>query len=137
MKTLKFTARAVVLSALTWSGTAIADAVTDWNEIAVGAVSVGRPGGIGLVDMGLIQAAAHDAVQSYERRFEPYYAQIPGARGSKSAAVAAAVHGVLVGFYPTQAATLDAAYTTWLANNGLTGDPGIAVGDAVAVRYLP
>ena len=31
-------------------------------------------------------------------------------------------------FYPSQAATLDATYATWLANNGLTGDAGIAVG---------
>jgi hypothetical protein len=137
MKTLHHTARAVVLATLAWSGGAGADAVTDWNEIAVGSVSVGRPGAIGIVDLGLIQAAAHDAIQSYEHRFEPYYAEVPNAKGSKSAAVAAAVHGVLVGFYPTQATTLDTTYTTWLANNGLTGNAGIAVGDEVAARYLP
>jgi hypothetical protein len=48
-----------------------------------------------------------------------------------------AAHGVLVGFYPSQAATLDATYGTWLANNGLTGNAGIAVGEAVAALYLP
>ena len=80
------------------------------------------------------QLAVHDAVQSVEHRFEPYYAEVNGAKGSKSAAVAAAAHGVLVAFYPAQAATLDPTYTTWLANNGLTGDPGIAVGEAVAAK---
>jgi hypothetical protein len=129
--------RAVVLTALAWAGTASADAVTDWNDIANGATAAGRPGPISIVDLALVQVAVHDAIQSYEHRFEPYYAQIRGAKGSKSAAVAAAAHGVLVGFYPAQAATLDATYGTWLANNGLTGNAGIAVGEAVAARIIP
>lgn len=53
------------------------------------------------------------------------------------AAAVAAAHGVLVGFYPAQAATLDATHGTYLANNGLTGNPGVAVGEAVAALYLP
>ena len=83
-----------------------------------------------------VQAAVHDAIQSYEKRFEPYYAEVKPA-GSKVAAAVAAAHGVLVGFYPAQAATLDATYGTYLANNGLTGNPGVAVGEAVAAMYLP
>jgi hypothetical protein len=134
MKTFKHAARAVVLAALAWSGAASADAVTDWNDIANNAVAAGRPGPIGAQDIALVQAAVHDAVQSYEHRFEPYYADFKGATGSKAAAAAAASHGVLVAFYPSQAATLDATLATWLANNGLTGDPGIAVGAAVAAK---
>lgn len=137
MTRLHNTARAVVLAALTWSGAANADAVTDWNDIANGAVAAGRPGPIGTTDLALVQVAVHDAIQSFEHRFEPYYAVVKGAKGSKSAAVAAAAHGVLVGFYPAQAATLDATYGTWLANNGLTGNAGIAVGEAVAARIIP
>jgi len=112
------------------------DAVTDWNDIAANAVAVGRPGAIGEVDLALVQAAVHDTIQSYEKRFEPYYAEVKPA-GSKVAAAVAAAHGVLVGFYPAQAATLDATYGTYLANNGLTGNPGVAVGEAVAALYLP
>ena len=134
MKNLQHAARAVVLAALAWSGAAGADAVTDWNDIANNAVAVGRPGPIGSQDLALVQVAVHDAVQSFEHRFEPYYAEVAGAQGSKAAAAAAASHGVLVAFYPSQAATLDATYATWLANNGLTGDPGIAVGEAVATK---
>ena len=50
---------------------------------------------------------------------------------SRGAAAVAAAHGVLVGFYPAQAATLDATYATYLADNGLTGNEGLAVGEAV------
>jgi hypothetical protein len=121
------------------AGPVAADAVTDWNDIAANAVAAGRPGPIGQPDLALVQAAVHDAIQSYEKRFEPYYTAVkPGSpRGSKVAAAIAAAHGVLVGFYPAQAATLDATYGTYLANNGLTGDPGVAVGEAIADLYLP
>ena len=44
---------------------------------------------------------------------------------------------MLVGMFPAQADTLDATYFTYLANNGLSGDPGILVGQKVAVRVLP
>ena len=134
MKFFRILTRGVVLAALAWSGAANADAVTDWNLIANGAVAVGRPGPIGSQDIALVQVAVHDAIQSYEHRFEAYYAVVNGAKGSKAAAAAAASHGVLVAFYPTQAATLDGQLATWLANNGLTGNPGVAVGAEVAAK---
>lgn len=137
MKSLRHLAGATVLATLAWQGGASADVVTDWNATANDAVVVGRPGPIGIMDLALVQLAVHDAIQSYERRFEPYYVQVKGATGSKNAAAAAAAHGVLVGIYPAQAASLDATYATWLANNGLTGNAGIAVGEQVAVLYLP
>jgi hypothetical protein len=114
-----------------------ADAVTDWNEIAAASVTAGRAGPIGLVDLALVQAAVHDAVQAIEHRYEPYYAEVPGAHGSRSAAVAAAAHGVLVGFYPTQETTLNTTYFNYLANNGLTGNPGVEVGEKVAAAIIP
>ena len=107
-----------------WAGSACADAVTDWNEITVAAVTVGRPGPIGSLDIALVQLAVHDAVQAIDRRFEPYHVEIRAAKGSRSAAAAAAAHDVLVGLYPAQSGSLDASYHDYLANNGLTGDPG-------------
>lgn len=128
----------IVCGSLSWAAPVFGDAVTDWNEIAVAAVATGRPGPIGQPDLGLVQAAVHDAIQAYEKRFEPYYAAVkPKPAGSKVAAAVAAAHGVLVGFYPAQAATLTPTYLTYLANNGLTGDPGVAVGEAIAALYLP
>jgi hypothetical protein len=118
------------------------NAVVDWNEITVASVTAGRPGPIGVVDIALVQIAVHDAVQAMDRRFEPYFAEVLVSRvdrtyGNRSAAVAAAAHDVLIGMYPAQAATLDATYFTYLANHGLTGDPGILVGQQVAARVLP
>jgi len=119
-----------------------ADAVVDWNEITVGAVTTGRPGPIGIVDIALVQVAVHDAVQAMEQRFEPYHAEIEVSKvdrmkGRRSAAVAAAAHDLLVGMYPLQAANLDATYFNYLADHGLNGDPGILIGQQVAARILP
>jgi hypothetical protein len=119
------------------AGPASGDAVVDWNEIAQQAIAAGRPGPIGAMDSALVQVAVHDAVQALDRRFEPYHVQVKGAHGSRSAAAAAAAHAVLVGIYPAQAATLDATYFNYLATHGLTGDPGLAVGEKVAAGILP
>jgi hypothetical protein len=113
------------------------DTVTDWNEIAQAAIVTGRPGPIGAVDSALIQVAVHDAVQALDRRFEPYHVEIKGAKGSRSAAAAAAAHAVLVGIYPAQAASLDATYFNYLATHGLSNDPGLLVGEQVAAGILP
>jgi hypothetical protein len=114
-----------------------ADAVVDWNQITVDAVTAGRPGPIGIVDIALVQVAVHDAVQALENRFEPYHFEVGRAKGRRSAAVAAAAHGVLVGMYPAQAATLDPIYHSYLADHGLTGDDGIDVGEQAAAEILP
>jgi hypothetical protein len=135
MKTLAALIVCGLLSAA--SATADANAVVDWNEITAEAVTAGRPGPIGIVDVALVQIAVHDAVQAIERRYEPYHAEVPHARGKRSAAVAAAAYHVLAGMYEAQAATLQAKYADYLANNGLTGDPGLDVGQQVATRILP
>jgi hypothetical protein len=93
-------------------GPVFADAVLDWNEIAQDPIAVGRPGLSGSLDTALVQAAVHDAVQAIEHRFQPYYAQVPGATGSRSAAVAAAAYGLLVAFYPLQAGHSPRSTTT-------------------------
>ena len=113
-----------------------ADAVTAWNEITLKAVTIGRPGAAGYLDTALVHAAIHDAVQAFEGRFEPYYASIPNASGSPSAAVAAAAYGVLVGIYPAQKPSLDTDYLNYLTAQGLVGDPGLAVGQAAAAALL-
>ena len=119
------------------AGSASGDAVVDWNEIAQSAIVVGRPGPIGAIDSALVQVAVHDAVQAIDRRFEPYHAELKGAKGSRSAAAAAAAHAVLVGIYPAQAPALDATYFNYLAAHGLGNDPGLQVGEQVAAAILP
>jgi hypothetical protein len=127
----------ILCGLLVGAGPVAADAVTDWNEIAMNAITIGRPGPVGSLDVALVQVAVHDAVQALDRRFEPYHVEVRGARGSRSAAVAAAAHDVLVGIYPTQAASLDATYYNYLSEKGLANDPGLAVGQKVAAGILP
>lgn len=125
-----------VIGLLVATAPAHADAVTDWNAIAQPAVAAGSPGAPGVLDSALVQIAVHDAVQALDRRFEPYFLVIKGAQGLQAAAVAAAAHDVLVGLYPAQAITLDSTYDTYLAGNGLVGDPGLDVGHKAAAAVL-
>ena len=142
MKPIKFFHGLAVVALLGGAAPALADAVTDWNEITVQAATAGRPGPIGIIDIALVQVAVHDAVQAIDQQFEPYHAEIDMGRGERaqarrSAAIAAAAHDVLVGMYPAQAATLDTAYFNYLADKGLGSDPGLLVGQQVAARILP
>jgi len=118
------------------AGLARADAVTDWNAITIPAVGTGRPGALGGLDIALVQAAVHDAVQAIDGRYEPYHLEISGADGSREAAAAAAAYYVLIGMYPTQTG-LTTTYNDYVNNHGLQGDPGLAVGQQVATAFLP
>ena len=137
MTRLQRLASLIAFGFLSSAGPIFADAVTDWNEIAQPAIATGRPGPVGSLDSALVQIAVHNAVQALDKRFEPYHVEIKGAKGKRSAAVAAAAHDVLVGLYPAQAAALDATYFNYLADKGLTGDPGLLVGQKVAAGILP
>jgi hypothetical protein len=115
-----------------------ADAVTDWNAIAVQATITGaRPGPTGVLDLAVVQAAVYDAVQAIEGRYEPYHVVIPGASGSPVAAAAKAAHDVLVNRFPAQTASLDMTYHLYLLGKGLPeDDPGVAVGAAAAAGII-
>src|SRR5436190_11601551 len=126
---------AIMLAA---AASANADAVADWNSIAVQATLSGaRPGATGILDVAETQAAVYDAVQAIEKQFEPYYVEIPGATGSPVAAAAKAAHDVLVNRFPAQTASLDSAYHLYLLNNGLLEtDSGVAVGAKAAAGII-
>jgi hypothetical protein len=115
--------------------TADADPVTHWNAITVNAATTGRGGPPGLLDIALVHAAVHDAVQAIEGRYERYYYTGTGT-GSPAAAVAAAARGVLTRLYPSPSpihATVETAYTSYITTNGLVGDPGLEVGELAAL----
>jgi hypothetical protein len=117
---------------------ASADAVGDWNAIAVqSTVTAARPGATGVLDTAMVQAAVYDAVQAIEKQYQPYYVDIPGASGSPTAAAARAAHDVLVNRFPAQAAVLDLTYQQYLLNHGLLDtDPGVAAGAAAAAGII-
>jgi len=127
----------VACATLGFSALVHADAVTDWNAITMDAVTAARPGPQGMLDVALVHIAVHDAVQAIEKRYEPYHFEMANAKGSRSAATAAAAHGVLVAIYPAQASTLDTAYYNYLAQRGLNGDPGLVVGEKAATSIVP
>lgn len=120
--------------------TSKADAVSDWNAIAVQAtVTAGaaRPGPTGVIDIAMVHAAIYDAVQAIERRYQPYYVDIPNATGSPVAATAKAARDVLVNRFPAQATALDTAYQNFLIANGISPtDPGISVGERAAAGII-
>jgi len=134
------TAPLMAFAALSWPQIARADAVLDWNAIAVSTISTAsppRPGPVGFLDMAVVQAAVYDAVQAIEGKFKPYHVQIPGASGSPEAAAAKAAHDVLVNIFPAQGPSVDTAYRDYLAKKGLAeNDPGVAVGQTAAAGIL-
>jgi hypothetical protein len=127
----------IACACLIWAGAARADVVVDWNVFAAQAISAAaRPGPSGVFDFAMVHAAMHDAVQAIEGRFQPYCAAIPNASGSPIAAGATAAHDVLVSLFPTQTGTLNLTYDSYLADLGLTGDPGVLVGQQAAACIL-
>lgn len=122
-----------------------ADAVSDWNRIAVQAsLTAGAPpgpaarvGATTVIDIAIVHAAIYDAVQAIERKYEPYYLEIPGASGSTTAAVARAARDVLLSRYPAQAAALETTYQNYLISKGIASDdPGLAVGAKAAAAII-
>jgi hypothetical protein len=127
-----------VLATVLVTNARAADPIAAWNEISETAVNTaGHPPPVAALDFAIVHLAIYDAVNSIDRRYEPYYTLVPGATGSASAAAAKAGHDVLVGLFPAQSATLDADYANFVAANGVDPlDPGTAVGAKAAANIL-
>src|SRR5450631_4679204 len=95
---------ALTVLATVWVTTARAeDPIAAWNQISETAVkTAGHPPPVAALDFAIVHLAIYDAVESLERRYEPYYTLVPGATGSPSAAAAKAGHDVLLGLFPGQ-----------------------------------
>jgi hypothetical protein len=126
--------------AVLFAGTipARADAVLDWNAVAAQTIfAAGRPGPTAVLDLAVVQATVHDAMQAYDNRFEPYATKICDASGSPDAAVAKATRDILVNRFPAQAGAVNTAYANYLAANGIAADdPGVSVGAAAAAEMI-
>ena len=100
------TASFIVWTALAIATPAAADVVADWNICAPGIIATGRApvqfgaGPATQVDLAVVHLAMHDAIQAYDRRFEPYAGAINPGGGSAIAAAARAAHTVLVTLFP-------------------------------------
>jgi len=125
---------------LAMSSVVRADAVTDWNAIAVQTIVNAGPthgSAVGFLDNATVQVAVYDAVEAITGRFRPYHVHIPGASGSPAAAVAKAAHDVLVNRFPAQTGSLDATYHAYLAAHSLSeSDAGVAIGTQAAAGII-
>jgi hypothetical protein len=136
MKRLLGLASLIVCMCLNWTGLARADVVADWNAIATQTAIPARPGPSAILDLTMVHVAMHDAIQAFQRRFEPYGSPILNASGSPVAAAARAAHDVLVARFPSQSATLDALLDNYLNGLGLQGDAGLIIGQQAAANIL-
>ena len=136
MKGLRILTGLVVCLYLGWAVPARADVVTDWNAIASQTAIPVRPGPSAVLDMAIVHAAMHDAIQAFEGRFQSYSGSIPNASGSPVAAAATAAHDVLVARFPSQSGPLDTLLDNYLSGLGLLGDSGVAIGQQAAANIL-
>jgi hypothetical protein len=119
---------------------ASADVITDWNERAVAFVvarNMGPPPAERVLAM--THAAMFDAVNSIERKYRPYVAQLPAdATVSREAAAAAAAGTILTSFGPQLQAEMKAALATYLETipDSVAKMDGIRLGEAVAAKIL-
>ena len=119
---------------------ASADVITDWNDRAVAYVlgrGMGPPPAERVVAM--THVAMFDALNSIERRYQPYLVQLPAAAAaSKEAASASAAGHVLAGIRAQTQAEMKAALSSYLAGipDGPAKAEGIRLGEAVAAKVL-
>lgn len=116
-----------------------ADAITDWNVIAVHAAEASGKGPVSSCDIAMAHVAMHDALNAIDRRYEPYAFDAVAPRGaSPEAAIAVAAHDVLVARIPNLKASLDAALASALAAipDGQAKTDGVATGRAAAAAIV-
>jgi PAP2 superfamily protein len=128
----------LVIASLGLPGLAAADAVTEWNEIAVATAAAGKHGASDASRVtALVHTAIFDAVNAIEARYTLYKVKVdtPAGASAEAAAVAAA-HTVLVRLYPAQKEALEQAYAKSLARiaDGSAKIDGIAVGEKIGVE---
>ena len=115
-----------------------ADAVTDWNAIAVATSSTQNPFNQARL-LAITQLAVFEAVNAIKGKYAPYLGDVTAPAGaSPSAAAIAAAHGVLRNYFPASAVALDAARASSLAAipDGPAKDAGVAAGVAAATAMI-
>jgi hypothetical protein len=117
---------------------AAADAVTDWDA-TIQSLIVAK-GAQGAAYYALVHIAMYDAVNAIDGRYSVYAVKptSPTRGASMEAAAAAAAYRVLLGVWPDQQPTLDAAYATSMnaIPAGVAKSRGTAVGEEVAAAWL-
>ncbi len=117
-----------------------ADAVLDWNLIAVNtAIANGQSPFAQARSAAIVQLAVFESVNAITGEYHPYLGTIVAPRdASPEAAAIQAAYRVLSTYFPASAATLDAdrANSLSLIPDGQAKNDGIATGDAAALAMI-
>src|SRR5437763_16626448 len=124
---------------------ASANVITDWDEKAVavvmpaGSVGVSQQVYTAQRTMGLVHAAMFDAVNSIERRYQPYLVRLPADPAtSKEAAAATAAATLLATIDAKTAGEMKSALAAYLASipDGAAKTDGVRLGEAIAAKVV-
>jgi hypothetical protein len=129
----------VVVALIAPAPSAFANAITDWNENTVTLVTPRMAPAAGQRVVAVVQTAMFDAVNSIERRYQPYLLQLPAApTASQEAAAATAAGTVLAGLIPDAVARVKPLMASYLASipNIEAKSKGIELGQMIAAKHL-
>ena len=116
-----------------------ADAVTDWNVIALNATALPPNSILQSRALAIVHSAIYDAVRAIDRKGRAYAVDIEAPAGtSVAAAVAAAAYGTLVQLAPREQPMLEAALNANLSKiaEGQGKTDGIALGGQIAEKIV-
>jgi hypothetical protein len=137
---MDLTKRFFLVAILLLPSVATADAVLDWNEVALARVVGARQSPPdGARTMAMVHVAMFEAVNAVEHRYAPYAFKGRAPAGTSSeAAAATAAYSVLLKLFPDQAAPVEAAYTASMARipEGNGKISGVALGRETASQCL-
>jgi hypothetical protein len=130
----------MLIATLFVSAVAKADAVLDWNVIAVNmAVANGQNPFAQARYAAIVQLAVFESVNAITGDYHPYLGTIVAPRGAcPEAAAIQAAYRVLSTYFPLSASTLDAERANSLASipDGQAKTDGIATGEAAALAMI-
>jgi hypothetical protein len=130
----------MLIATLFGAAAARADAVLDWNVIAVNtAIANGQNPFAQARSAAIVQLAVFESVNAITGEYHPYLGSIVAPRGASAAAAAIqAAYRVLSTYFPGSASTLNAELANSLAAipDGQAKTDGIATGDAAALAMI-
>ena len=107
----------VAVASMTPAPSAFANVITDWNENTVTMVTPRMAPAAGQRVVAIVQTAMFDAVNSIERRYQPYLLQLPTTpTAPKEAAATTAAGTVLAGLIPGAVAQVKPLMASYLAS---------------------
>jgi hypothetical protein len=140
MKCHRWCSRLVAACTFLFAPACFADAVLDWNAVALSLVdAASQPAPDDARSMAMVHVAIFDAVNAVDRRFEAYaFSDRAPAGASADAAASAAARAVLIGLFPNQRQQIDSAYASSLSTivDGNAKTMGISVGERAGATCL-